>query len=280
MEGMEYFVIFALIITFLIAKAYFNSPEAKGKRGEKDIESSLSWISLLGKPGKILTNLYVPTGNGHTTEIDVLFITVKGIFVIESKNYAGYIFGNENNRNWTVTLYGGKNFLGFKKVDKYHFYNPIWQNRTHIRVLQSYIGQSVKYFSIIVFADRGELKKITVDSADTTVCNRRGLSGAIGNYWRQLPDTLTDTQVDRLYDKLLPLTDVSEEEKTAHVRQVAANSHRTYQKGQKTAPGSDLKCPWCGGTLVVRTAKHGPNAGSQFYGCSNFPNCRFTKNRK
>lgn len=37
-------------------------------------------------------------------------------------------------------------------------------------------------------------------------------------------------------------------------------------------------CPKCGGKLVLRTAKKGANAGSQFYGCSNYPNCWYTKN--
>lgn len=40
----------------------------------------------------------------------------------------------------------------------------------------------------------------------------------------------------------------------------------------------DLICPKCGGTLILRIAKKGLNAGSQFYGCSNYPNCRYTKN--
>ena len=33
-------------------------------------------------------------------------------------------------------------------------------------------------------------------------------------------------------------------------------------------------CPRCGGKLVLRTAKKGPNIGNQFYGCSKFPKCR------
>ena len=41
---------------------------------------------------------------------------------------------------------------------------------------------------------------------------------------------------------------------------------------------NDLVCPRCGGQLVLRTAKKGENAGNQFYGCSNFPKCRFVKN--
>ena len=36
-------------------------------------------------------------------------------------------------------------------------------------------------------------------------------------------------------------------------------------------------CPVCGGKLVLRTAKQGHNAGNQFYGCSNYPRCRYTK---
>tara|TARA_B100000446_G_scaffold184352_1_gene206119 strand:- start:7219 stop:8046 length:828 start_codon:yes stop_codon:yes gene_type:complete len=36
-------------------------------------------------------------------------------------------------------------------------------------------------------------------------------------------------------------------------------------------------CPKCGGGMVVRTAKKGPNAGDQFLGCDNFPRCRGTQ---
>jgi len=39
-----------------------------------------------------------------------------------------------------------------------------------------------------------------------------------------------------------------------------------------------LVCPKCGGELVLRTARRGENAGSQFYGCSNYPNCKYTRN--
>ncbi|MEA5020080.1 MAG: topoisomerase DNA-binding C4 zinc finger domain-containing protein [Gordonibacter sp.] len=43
------------------------------------------------------------------------------------------------------------------------------------------------------------------------------------------------------------------------------------------AGDSVLICPRCGAVLIVRTAKKGSNAGNQFYGCSSFPRCRFTK---
>jgi len=42
-------------------------------------------------------------------------------------------------------------------------------------------------------------------------------------------------------------------------------------------------CPRCGGQLRLRTARRGPNAGNQFYGCSNWQRggggCNFTIDR-
>ena len=65
-----------------------------GRRGEKLTERELNLVKLLGRKGQVLRNIYVPKDNGETSEIDVVFITQKGIFVIESKNYSGWIFGD------------------------------------------------------------------------------------------------------------------------------------------------------------------------------------------
>jgi ssDNA-binding Zn-finger/Zn-ribbon topoisomerase 1 len=42
-------------------------------------------------------------------------------------------------------------------------------------------------------------------------------------------------------------------------------------------PASADSCPKCGGELVLRTAQKGSNPGQKFWGCNNFPKCRFTK---
>lgn len=39
-------------------------------------------------------------------------------------------------------------------------------------------------------------------------------------------------------------------------------------------------CPRCHATMVVRKAKHGTNAGSAFWGCSDYPKCRGTRAMK
>jgi restriction system protein len=46
----------------------------------------------------------------------------------------------------------------------------------------------------------------------------------------------------------------------------------------RTAAPFSLSCPQCGNDLVRRRARKGKNAGNEFYGCSTFPKCRYTRN--
>jgi restriction system protein len=39
---------------------------------------------------------------------------------------------------------------------------------------------------------------------------------------------------------------------------------------------STPSCPRCGAQMVKRTAKKGPQAGAEFWGCGNYPECRGT----
>ncbi|HAC34496.1 MAG TPA: restriction endonuclease [Gammaproteobacteria bacterium] len=46
---------------------------------------------------------------------------------------------------------------------------------------------------------------------------------------------------------------------------------------RKAVPGSSQICPQCGAEpMIRRVARKGPNAGSPFWGCRNFPRCRAT----
>ena len=56
---------------------------------------------------KFLFNVYIPKENEETTEIDVLMISCKGLFVFESKNYGGWIFGSDNQKYWYQTFPAG-----------------------------------------------------------------------------------------------------------------------------------------------------------------------------
>lgn len=240
-----------------------------GRRGEKLTERELNLVKFFGRKGKVLRNIYIPKDNGETTEIDVIFITQKGIFVIESKNYSGWIFGDEKSTYWTVML---------PNKEKNRFYNPIKQNQTHIKWLARYLNEDIPLFSVVVFSERCELKKVTVDSQDIHVIKRDRLYAAVRNIWDKSEDKLDEVKITEVSEKLELLTKVSQDTKAAHVAAINVK----YKKEDKSmrmfdVQQGELSCPRCGGQLVLRVAKKGANAGNSFYGCSNYPKCRYVQ---
>lgn len=259
------------------------TPQRTGRIGEAKIDLQLNLVSMFGKPGMILRNIYIPTQNNQTSEIDLLFITQKGLFVIESKYYSGYIFGNEHNQQWTTSLYAGRNFLGRTKTEKHQFYNPIKQNQSHIRALMQYLDIDTHYFSVIVFSDRCELKNITIYSPDVHICQQGSLHRIISRIWDASPSILDDEQIVSIHAKLQPLSNQDVSVKNQHIQNIN-NAMQTQQSMPATPTAQSTLhaqppqiCPLCGSPLVQRTAKNGPNAGSSFWGCSRFPSCRYTK---
>lgn len=267
------------------------TPERTGKMGEAKISNRLNLVSMFGKSGIILRNVYIPIQNNQTSEIDLLFITQKGLFVIESKYYSGYIFGNEHSQQWTTTLFAGKGAFGRTKVEKHQFYNPIKQNQSHIRALTQYLGIDVQYYSIIVFSERCELKNVTVYTPNVHVCQQGSLHRVISHIWDTYPDILSAEEIESIHSKLLPLINQDASVKNQHVQNIQ-NMSRPTQSVQSThavqppqppqqtfqTPATPVPlCPICGHPLVQRTARNGPNAGSHFWGCSRFPSCRYTK---
>lgn len=179
-----------------------------GRRGEKLTVRKLKLLNLFGREGRILRNVYIPKDDGTTTEIDIVYVTAKGCFVIESKNYSGWIFGSEDQFKWTVSLPNGI---------KNRFYNPIKQNQGHIKRLREYLGGDTPLFSIIVFSERCELKKVTVETPDIKVIKRDRLCATMRNIWDSSPNALDEEGVNALYSKLLPLTKVTKAQKQKHV---------------------------------------------------------------
>ena len=124
------FMFFSWIaVIALVISMKKSFPALKGRYGEKMVMKTLK--NLDSKEYTIFHDLYVPTKKG-TSQIDHVVISHKGIFVLETKNYTGWIFGNENSQNWTQVIY--------KRKEK--FYNPIWQNFGHIQALKEYLGEA------------------------------------------------------------------------------------------------------------------------------------------
>ena len=271
------------LIDFLLDSVFDD--EWLGRRGEKLTERKLKLVQLFGRKGKILRNVYLPKDNGETSELDVVFITQKGIFIFESKNYSGWIFGDEKSKYWTASL---------PNRQKNQFYNPIRQNRTHLRWMRSFVGEDIPLFSIIVFSERCELKSVTVYSNDVLVIKRDKTYAAVREIWNKTPDVVSDEKIDELYGKLSELTNVDAVVKATHIENIEKKYKNSAQPASKSVaesePQLELKpelksetdperiCPLCGSKLVLRTAKKGSNAGNQFYGCSAFPKCRYIDN--
>ena len=170
-------------------------------------------LEKLERYHRLMTNIYLPKADGSTTEIDVLMIAETGIYVFESKNYSGWIFGDEKGKNWTQVL---------ENKQKNHFYNPVWQNNGHITALKYATGlrNPEMYKSYIVFSERCTLKKVNVDSPNIFVMKRDSLLRNVKLDMASSPDVLDTKQVDRIYVKLLEFSHADSFMKKAHVENV------------------------------------------------------------
>ena len=170
----------------------FHIVSNKGLFGEY-----LSNFSLNDVQGtsRTLYNIYLPKKNGKPTEIDLVFIHETGIYVIESKNYSAWIYGNGDDQNWTQV---------FPNRKKFSFYNPIKQNETHIRALQHvfrYIPTEA-YTNLVVFSDRCELKKIHYTQRQTHVLKRPALRKLMKELTTKNKTLFTPAEVINIYTGL------------------------------------------------------------------------------
>lgn len=255
-------------------KSFWSMQFDKGSQGEYLIWDSLQQLSGYKK---FLLNCYLPKRNGESTEVDLILLHESGIYVFESKNYSGWIFGTETQQYWTQSLPGR-----YGQAHKVKFFNPILQNQAHLKWLGEYLGiDSHFFYSCIVFGDECTLKDITLTSGRHYVTNRSNLFAAISSHIQLSITKLSPEQIDSLYAKLFPLTQVDAEQRAQHIKEVKEIQHKQEVAAQApvaSAQGSqDGICPLCGGRLVLRTATRGANAGNKFWGCSNFPKCRYIK---
>lgn len=136
-----------LLVVVAIFKIF--KPYLKGKVGEIAVAAH---VKLYLKEHYILLNdLTLPDAEGGSTQIDHILLSPFGIFVIETKNYKGWIFGGERQKQWTQKIY--------KKSFK--FQNPIHQNYKHMKVLEQILSDIVDVeflHSVIVFMPEAEFK--------------------------------------------------------------------------------------------------------------------------
>ncbi|MFA7725622.1 MAG: nuclease-related domain-containing protein [Candidatus Izemoplasmatales bacterium] len=187
-------------------KTYFN----KGNYGEFVLYRKM--IHLLGKES-VLTNVYLENKNTDTTEIDVLAVSTKGIYVFEMKNFAGYIYGSDQDQNWTQVL---------NRWSKHQFYNPLRQNYAHTKAVELFLEISKESIvPMVVFSNRSKLSKIDVKEHHNVFQYKEAVKFVKKNEKKGM-DILSLQQKQDFVIRLLDRCNMSEEIKQKHIDDVKA----------------------------------------------------------
>lgn len=240
-------ILLFLGIIFIIARAVsdndwrYRTPETKGKAGEQYVTVVIG--STIPNEQYVF-NDYVLKIKDDTTQIDHIVVNKRGVFVIETKNYAGRIYGTETQQEWTQVLNYGKT--------KNRFLNPIKQNVGHINKLKLVLG-NVHFRSVVVFV------KADIDNvnADNVIPLYR-----LENVLYSGEEVLTEAQILHINEVL----------SRRNCREEVTNEEHVNNIRQKQVRVANNTCPYCNKELVLKEGKFG-----QFLGCPNYPRCKYTK---
>ncbi|MGP4119863.1 NERD domain-containing protein [Psychrobacter aquimaris] len=159
----------------------------KGFLGETVINVAM-WLKLEKDVYHRLNGITLPRANGGSTQIDHIIVSVYGIFVIETKNYKGWIYGSEKQKQWTKVFQNGS---------KFKFQNPLHQNYLHIKTLADLLGLELSYFhSMIAFIGECELK--TRDELPEHVLT----SGMVSYVKKKQDKILTEDEVASIVEQI------------------------------------------------------------------------------
>lgn len=215
-----------------------------GEKGESQVDARLNPL-LFGKvPHRQVNNVTILDENGYSHQIDHVEIRRNGIFCSETKNYSGWIFGSENQKTWTQVLSGGK---------KYQFVNPLKQNATHVYQLNKVLKGKYKIFSVVVFV-QNNADKIDIPNV-INLCN---LKSYLANFHSGV--CYSDFELDMIQAQIM-----------AANKRLTNSEHVQNIEKQQNDFNQNI-CPRCKSQLVLRQGKFG-----QFWGCINYPKCKFTK---
>ncbi len=238
----------------------------------------------------VLRDIFLRTADGLEAQIDFVVVTSTQTFLIECKNLFGNIEINAKGDFIRTIRYGGRFY-------KEGIYSPISQNERHLMVLKECRAETKNAVLGAIyrkkFADFN--KSLVVLANEKTVLKDRY---APKNIKQQVYKV---DQLNRVIAEMTKKMDKFENRSSVkEMRGIAERILAMHQDGKKdyiskyeklveamkepekiaTEQQAEKICPRCGGKLVLRTAHRGDHAGKQFYGCSNFPKCRYIENRQ
>ena len=203
-------------------------------------------FNVLDKNKYIVLNDIMIEVNGKTHQIDHIVLSKYGIFVIETKQYNGYITGDKYDKKWVRHL-KGNNVI--------YYINPIRQNYGHVKAICELLNISEdKVFNIVCIPSKNVKLDIKHDGEVTTGLT---INDKITSYKEEIIDN-----IEELKNKIIINNIVDKDKRKEHIEKINITT-KEY--------GIDI-CPKCGGKLVERNGKY-----SKFIGCSNYPKCSYTR---
>lgn len=244
---MNIYLIGLAVIILLVIRV--NRSRIKGSWGEYKVARQLK--KLNPEEYKVINRLLFRTED-RSSQIDHVVVSRFGIYVIETKNFKGWIHGADSSEYWVQSIYSQKN----------EFRNPVKQNWSHIYALKNILGEygKITYYPIVVFAGRAQLRNVY---SSTPVIYRWDLCDTILH--NRATSCLSAEQVNEIAYILNSVNRKFINAKRDHVQQVRQEVYKRERKIES------LICPKCNSDLVIRDGKFG-----QFYGCSNYPRCKYT----
>lgn len=247
MEPIYVIYVFAALFALAILIRIFGP--TKGKIGERKVANKLDWLPR--NKYVVINDAILPSTHG-TSQIDHIVVSIYGIFVIETKYYTGWIYGGEHSEYWTQNVYG----------EKHQFYNPILQNEGHVRALRKVLTEfePLDIIPIVAFSGTADIK---MDIKESHVVYWSQLRRCIRSYkkerhtWREVKAIC-----NKIYEVKLKPSRKTRRRHLVGVRSAQIHRERAIRNG---------RCPRCGGQLILRQGEYG-----SFYGCSNYPKCKFT----
>ena len=253
-----------------------------GEAGEKNIAFELKNSGL---DMYILHDIYLEQED-LSAQIDYLIVCRKKIYVLECKNLVGDIEVDSNGQFIRKYEINGKKY-------KESIYSPITQNERHLNVLKE-VRKASKSNIITkqLFLNNFEKNYQSI----VVLANPKS---CLNDKYAKKEIKQKVIRADQLISFIKKCESESEEAEyfEKDMREIAEfflarsvpNKSDYYKKYEeflkiekenliKAETNEELICPRCGSNLVLRTAKKGANIGNQFYGCSNFPNCKYIRN--
>ena len=210
----------------------------------------------------ILHDVLIDAENDFKSQLDLIMIGVRGIYVVEVKTFTdAKIYGDYNKSRWYYYR-GGK---------KFEIYSPVKQNEKHIKYLKNLLKDfgDIPVFSIItMICDDFKVSNMSgdINNLQTVICNSLpAMTKGLVLFSENKPIVFEKEKQQQIYDYILNNQYEGKEARQKHKETVAEYQEKIKeQKNQKV-------CPYCNKSLVLRNGKYG-----EFYGCSNYPKCRYT----